>query len=663
MNALPKILVVSWQGKRPDIQLTNFDKNAHALAKGGSGTVYQVHELPDSVIKLYHHQSEAADQFEKVRAMLERPPESVLTSRNGVKQLAWPEAIVKDNNGKFVGFVMPFIDVDHAWRLQAVVKPTQRHRKNIPDDLLMRLWIAGNLAAMLEGLHEAGHYVIDLKPQNVLVYDRPDARGFVAFIDCDGFQINGSDNRRYEAGMATPGYITPIAGKNIDGRASFSSESINDWPLQQDSFALAVIIFELLNESLHPYSGIQQSDSVPSELAVRALEHGKYYPYGRVQNPLISPHPDSIHHWFSRELNSLFERAFGGQMSPSPQEWRQCLSKFRQPEYECQKNKLHWKLGESCPFCEKERAQVPLPPRNQPKPAVSIPPTPPQRPVSVPQNIDPRTPIQFWLASLSIVMVIKFASSTFINSAALSLVLFVLLLVLPWFMGLADRERQALGLIPVPKLYLKFRISAIFLGLIILFSGLPVTQYFVSSPASEVIPKNQALAPLSTALPFDFEFKTKRGALIYKYPEDNSNEDVRQVNTDEIFVADRKINNSNFLWFHIKNKNAFVKSTDIRLPELIEIAHSNKLLYKVRSTETDASSCKRTMTIYIYSDNKKFFDISFKKVSSDLAIYFSESCSDLREVDIVGVANSEILGTAFAKASLTDGLWKVRKTN
>ena len=85
----------------------------------------------------------------------------------------------------------------------------QRLRNKIPERLDFRLYAARNLAAVLHSLHEAGHRVIDLKPQNVLVYSEqvPDAVAHVILVDCDGFQIRGPDGRRHDADLATPEFL------------------------------------------------------------------------------------------------------------------------------------------------------------------------------------------------------------------------------------------------------------------------------------------------------------------------------------------------------------------------------------------------------------------------------------------------------------------------
>lgn len=360
--------------------LHEFGKRAVKLGKGGAGIVYSHPQFPGQAIKIYHDQHIAEAHRDKVRAMLRRPPRAVRTSRN-IVQLAWPdgEAVVK---GQFIGFAMPLIDFRQAWTLQQAVYPPKRERHSIPERLQFRLYAARNLVAVLHALHEAGHYVIDLKPQNVLVYrdQVPDAAAHVILVDCDGFQIRGLDGQRYDADLATADFLHPAVARQHQDDPSFDKRKINDNAAKQDNFALAVILFLLLNDGLHPMAGRTIASSVPSDVATRLQHCGTYYPYrSSGGNAVLRPDTDSLHDWFDPALRVLFDQAFSGRGEPPAQrEWLAVLDRLVQPDQRCANDADHWKLGSQCGLCARAARAAP----RQASPA-----PPPQQAVAVPAAV------------------------------------------------------------------------------------------------------------------------------------------------------------------------------------------------------------------------------------------------------------------------------------
>jgi hypothetical protein len=153
---------------------------------------------------------------------------------------------------------------------------------------------------------------------------------------------------------------------------------INNHADLQDDFALAVVLFQLLNNSLHPMSGREtgQRNAIPSNLADRLKEAGRYYAYasGRL-NPLISPDETSLHKWFHPTLSACFDKAFLGNKPPTAEEWVQVLGDLCERSNFCSLSDDHWKLGPVCGQCAIEQinakralalpSQIPLPPRTQ----------------------------------------------------------------------------------------------------------------------------------------------------------------------------------------------------------------------------------------------------------------------------------------------------------
>ncbi|MCP3025242.1 TonB family protein, partial [Cupriavidus basilensis] len=96
----------------------------------------------------------------------------------------------------------------------------------------------------------------------------------------------------------------------------------------QDRFALAVVIFQLLNFGIHPFSGRPANGRVPTDLPGRI--RGRYYAYGLCAHKAITPNPVSGHAQMPQELREMFDSAFGGQPGsrPAPAEWARVLREY-----------------------------------------------------------------------------------------------------------------------------------------------------------------------------------------------------------------------------------------------------------------------------------------------------------------------------------------------
>jgi TPR repeat protein len=250
----------------------------------------------------------------KILSMLGNPPGGLYTSLHGRNYplFAWPEAILSDS-GKAVGFLMPAIDPNHAFPLDFYFDKTLFNRLGSPSEaaLSYRLEIAANLSSLIAGLHAQGHHFIDIKPQNIRVL-----RGIhvVTLVDCDGFSICSLSGARYPAELMSTDYVAPEAF-----RSHASPGSLGE---QQDRYALAVILFQLLNGGTHPFQGIlgdrRAQAATNDEKAAAGL-----YPHGLAINPLIAPRPSSTHACWLESTRVLFDRAFiGGEDDrPSASDW------------------------------------------------------------------------------------------------------------------------------------------------------------------------------------------------------------------------------------------------------------------------------------------------------------------------------------------------------
>jgi len=291
------------------------------LASGGAGAVYLVSGDTSRVVKIYHAQTlqkEGHKYEHKIEAMLRQPPALPHLDHNGVRyvQISWPLAIARDAaTHNFLGFSMPALDVSKTMEIQWVLTDALAAKKGLRSDLAIRITLARNMSGVLSALHAAGHYVVDLKPVNTRFYKDTH---FMAFLDCDGFSI-ADGNNRINAPQFTADYLAPEFQSTLRP---------NDNPEQQDRFALAVVLFQLLNNNLHPYSGVPQDSSVPTD--IKGSIQGNFYPYGQKPHPKVAPSPASTHECWPAKLRDMFDRAFSLQPSdrPSAKEWAQAFTDY-----------------------------------------------------------------------------------------------------------------------------------------------------------------------------------------------------------------------------------------------------------------------------------------------------------------------------------------------
>ena len=178
------------------------------INKGGaSGKIYLVEGRPESVVKIFHNTEKSATNRQKLQAMLLNKPNFQPVESNGVEyiQIAWPEALLDDEKGFCVGYMMPLINMDKAVSLDHLMQKAIRKKLHLSEKYAYRIFAAYNVASMVTALHKCGHYIIDLKPSNLYVYKE---NMLVAVVDCDGFSIKG-ENTRYPAEFVSEEYIYP----------------------------------------------------------------------------------------------------------------------------------------------------------------------------------------------------------------------------------------------------------------------------------------------------------------------------------------------------------------------------------------------------------------------------------------------------------------------
>ena len=321
------------------------------LNKGGAaGSIYEDTSHPGSVAKIFHDKEHSDTNRQKLQAMLHNRPDIPNRVHNGVEyiQIAWPTALLEDELGYCVGYLMPLIDTKQAISLEHLIQKAVRKKLGISDKYINRLYAAYNLTSVVAALHACGHYIVDLKPANVSIYKKT---MLIAMFDCDGFSIRGENDARYPAEFVSEEYIYPEGMK----------QTCAEMGEEQDKFALAVIIFKLLNEGIHPFSGMPRKNEDMLSIQERIADY--HYAYGIWPDTYQAPHPYSIHDYFDKTTMNLFERAFNkGSERPSAIEWQEHLDYLIAHRKQCKKDRNHiYFTPKGCGLCmvaEKFRIQL-----------------------------------------------------------------------------------------------------------------------------------------------------------------------------------------------------------------------------------------------------------------------------------------------------------------
>jgi eukaryotic-like serine/threonine-protein kinase len=314
---------------------------------GGAGEIFSIDGKPGFVAKIYHAattQAHLARYGRTIQWMIDHRPElpQVPAEYQDIVQLAWPEALIM-RQSRFVGFLMQKIAFDRTLELDYLLNRRQAAEEGFAADYGKLVTVSFNLASLINCLHAKDIAIVDLKPMNVKVYK---AELYVSILDCDGFHI-ATEEFRSDAPQVTPEYLAP----EFQDRAVAHPES-------QDSFALATIIFRLLNYGIHPFTGVTSHHrNYPPELAGR-IKQG-LYPYGRIANKTVRKVPASVHEAFPDSLRDLFDRAFAssGNSRPRVHEWVDALQSYASKQSgrmsPCDQGHLRF-AGKPCPTCMRD---------------------------------------------------------------------------------------------------------------------------------------------------------------------------------------------------------------------------------------------------------------------------------------------------------------------
>lgn len=357
---LGNVTIIKDKNNKP-IQLkdTHHTYDLDKLGEGGTATVYQFDQHgKHKVVKIYHDEIIAKHRTEyqhKLQAMLDSKPDgtSIIVDGEEYTQFVWPESLVYDN-GKLVGYVMQALPKSDICQLNSYISNIAKLDTN-HHSITYRIQVARNLAIAVHNLHKAGHYFIDVKPENIFVFKD---KCTVCFIDCDGFSIQQG---AYPAKHYSKGYQAPFVLQNKLKPLDLSNEPY------QDYYCLAHLIFEILDFGNKPFTGSPKSQALIDALMNISgdssydykVETG-LYPYHLQTRDDIAPFKKSTYQYWPASLRQLFDQAFTSAKDdiPTAMAWAKELNTHikNQSFEKCQakpNDSLHHHFkGTRCPICD-----------------------------------------------------------------------------------------------------------------------------------------------------------------------------------------------------------------------------------------------------------------------------------------------------------------------
>jgi DNA-binding helix-hairpin-helix protein with protein kinase domain len=345
------------EGRRRTLKLGS------SLARGGEGTVYSIEGDGASVAKIYHRErTEQLEQLparaKKLAAMLDNPPRTltIRMSQAVLPLLAWPTHIIDGDDKNFSGFQMPLVvrDKTVSVSLSKYLGEMNQRRELVENELCLpsRLTLCRSLAGIIADLHSQNHFVIDFKPDNLRVF-----RGtcIPCFLDTDSFSIEAKGGERFPASAITPEYTCP---ELLAGEGGMNTQGAN-----QDLFALAVMLFQILNNNIHPFIGKRHDLAAGDDDLLKDRIRLGLYAYGLKANPRIDPVVGSDHDFLPQATRKLFDRALSGtqpQNRPTAKQWKDHFNHFLRSDgqfLKCGKEPqsvmhIHF-AGAECPECRR----------------------------------------------------------------------------------------------------------------------------------------------------------------------------------------------------------------------------------------------------------------------------------------------------------------------
>ncbi len=321
------------------------------LGQGGEASVYVLKGDARLAVKMFLPEKRAYYE-PRLLEMIAHPPNDRTRYLNPPHiSIAWAERMVYERS-QFVGYVMPLIEnADDIFKLYS---PKIRRIAFPEFDWRLLHHVACNLAIAVNAYHAAGYVIGDLNAKNVKVHKN----AMITMVDTDSIQVTTATGQVLRCPVGVPEYTSPEL-QGID----FKTVDRDNY---HDAFALSVMIFQLLMEGYHPFTGtlIRPHNSVTDPANLYCIQKG-IYPYApnRIFTaPKFAPDYNILH----PVVRALFDRCFvnasaGNRRNrPLPIEWYRALRKAENELVQCGSGHWYYPGYGRCPWCERKGVIEPL---------------------------------------------------------------------------------------------------------------------------------------------------------------------------------------------------------------------------------------------------------------------------------------------------------------
>jgi WD40 repeat protein len=315
------------------------------LARGGEAGIYPLPGSADLLAKIYHRPSPA--HGDKLAAMIADPPEDPMITRGHVS-IAWPidRIVAPGGQARCIGYLMR--RVEKARPIIEFYNPRSRLQLCPHFHFGYLLRTARNLATAVRAIHERGHVIGDVNESNILTT----IQALVTMVDTDSFQVRvGTRVHRCLVGKMeyTPPELQGSRFADVDRTP------------EHDVFGLAVLIFQLLMQGMHPFAGIYTGAGEPAGVGNRIAEG--MWPYARTRAVPYFPNPHAPpFEVLPSAVQEMMRRCFEeGHLHPSLRpdalSWQRTLQEGEKELGSCSVNPQHvFPPGlPACPWCELAR--------------------------------------------------------------------------------------------------------------------------------------------------------------------------------------------------------------------------------------------------------------------------------------------------------------------
>lgn len=117
-NSAMKMDLFFANGSKAGIQLER-----STIGSGADARIYRIVDYPELAAKVYHDPDKDPSRADKVRAMMDAPPDLPTIQEKGTTycQIAWPVGRLTNPHGKFVGYAMLFVDLKQSTVQEGVI--------------------------------------------------------------------------------------------------------------------------------------------------------------------------------------------------------------------------------------------------------------------------------------------------------------------------------------------------------------------------------------------------------------------------------------------------------------------------------------------------------------------------------------------------------------